>query len=492
MVVAIYARVSTEEQAQHGTSLGEQVRLCEEKARALGAHETRVYTDDGISGTTLERPQLQQLLHDASLGRIHAVVAYDPDRLSRNLTHLLMIVDSLDKLGVSLHFVNFQADLNPDGRLLFSVRGAVAEFEAQHIKARMLSGKRARARQGRPAGGTPIYGYRYSKEDKQWHLDPVEAAVVRKVFQMALRMGTQAIAQQLNAEGIKPRFSKRWNQSVVLYMLRNHSYTGKLPQMRGLGYVEIPPIVSEEEWQAVQAAIDARQNKPPGKAVHSYLLTGHLICGICGRSMTGGYGRPRKRGYVTYYGCTGKLRKPRCPSRFVRSDEMDAVVWDEVVRFLTAPEAYLMAAKEIAAMEDRERPRVLDTERLREEIRKLEAEYDRLLKAFRKGIIDEEDLARQRDELQAEMRVLADQLRAAEAEERIMALRDQEQSRVIEYIEQLSCDISSATDTETRKEVLDTLRVRVVVGPDKQVEIRFGFLESTSHGPLVHAELPQG
>jgi site-specific DNA recombinase len=474
-LTAIYARVSTDEQAEHGTSLEEQVRRC--RAHAGPDAEIIEFVDDGVSGKSLQRPQLQTLLERARQGAIGRVICLDPDRLARNLLHQLMIADDLRAAGVQVEFLQFGADTgSPDGKLLFHVRGAISEFEAAQIARRMYSGKLVRAREGRVAGGTCIFGYRLDRLRQQWVEEPREARTVRMMFAWAPEMGTWRIAQRLNAEGVRSRFGGRWSQSSVIGILRNATYTGRMPQMRGAGYVPVPPLVSSEQYERVQRALSERHNRPPGRTTHPYLLTGRLTCGICGRSMCGGYGRPTKNGTTTYYGCSGKVKptdpQRPCSSRLWRSDRLDAQVWAHVTAWLRDPEAYAEAAAALASEPGRTAGLEAELDGLAHEARGLEAERDRLIRAFRRGLITEEDLARQQREVQAEARALQQRMRAVEADLRSAALRADDLRRVEEAVRRVVADTPSLDSVEARRAVLQALAVRVTAGPGDAVRIR--------------------
>ena len=132
-MIAIYARVSTDEQALHGASLMTQVAECR---KHIGpTTETIIeFIDPGESGITLDRPQLVALREQIGHGVIQRLVILDPDRLSRKLVHQLLLTEEFERAGVSLEFVNFEWEQTPEGRLFYSLRGAVAEFEREKIR----------------------------------------------------------------------------------------------------------------------------------------------------------------------------------------------------------------------------------------------------------------------------------------------------------------------------------------------------------------------
>ena len=477
-ITAIYARVSTDEQAEHGTSLDEQVRLC--RQRVADGEAVEPFVDAGQSGTTLDRPQLQHLLQRARRHEIARLLVYDPDRLSRNAAHLLLLVDELRAAGVAIEFVNFTADLSPDGRLLFTVRGAISEFEAYRIKQRMYSGKQARARANRVASGTCIFGYRLNRATKAWEEEPREAEVVRLLFEWAVDAGTWEIAGRLNAQGVPARFGGRWSQSSVIGILRNATYTGRMPQMGGLGAVAVPPLVAQTQYDRVQAALRGRLNRPPGRARHPYLLTGRLTCGLCGRSMCGGYGRPTGTGTTTYYGCTARAKPAdpgsRCGNRYWRSDALDALVWERVLALVADPAAFQEAAADpspgdglVAELQAQRQTLARDAERVH-------AQRERVVRGFRRGLLSEEDLARQQREMDAEARVLEQRAESVEARWRAAALRAEDLGRAAEAIGRIVADAPGLQTAEVRRSVLAALGVRVTAGPADSARVRVGVI----------------
>src|SRR5690606_15362748 len=163
-MIAIYARVSTEEQAKSGYSLQDQVRQCREKAGS-GTNVIE-YVDDGYSGEFLERPALSKLRNDIREGIVDKVVIYDPDRLSRKLMNQLLVSEEIEK-HAELIFVNGDYQKTPEGMLFYQMRGAIAEFEKAKINERMSRGRREKAKQGKVVKDVKVYGYIFNRETEE-------------------------------------------------------------------------------------------------------------------------------------------------------------------------------------------------------------------------------------------------------------------------------------------------------------------------------------
>jgi DNA invertase Pin-like site-specific DNA recombinase len=151
--IAIYARVSTDKQSTENQLL-ELRTLCTK----LGYTIVQEYTDNGISGAKSrdERPALNDLLKDATRRKFDMVMCWSIDRLGRSLQHLVEILNELQALKIDLYFQQQGMDTStPSGRMIFSVFGAIGEFERNLIRERVLAGQqRAKAngvKLGRPS-----------------------------------------------------------------------------------------------------------------------------------------------------------------------------------------------------------------------------------------------------------------------------------------------------------------------------------------------------
>ena len=193
-VAAIYARVSTADQADRGYSLPTQIEACQTLARQEGysVPDTHVFVDD-YTGTSLNRPQFTKLRDLVYQRLMHAVIAYDLDRLSRKLAHQLLLSDEFEQAGVALHIVTMpDGAKTPEAQLLANVRGIIAEYERAKILERTARGRTGRAHAGHvPAGPSPL-GYIYVRHpDKGAHYEihPEEMSLVQRIFRLCVRTG---------------------------------------------------------------------------------------------------------------------------------------------------------------------------------------------------------------------------------------------------------------------------------------------------------------
>lgn len=167
MLVAIYLRVSTEDQAKEGYSLELQRDYLEAFAEREGVEAPKIYQDDGISGYSTERPALKELLKDAKEKKFDLVLIYKIDRFSRNLKDLLNLVDELFSYGVGFKSATEPFDTTTSaGKLMFQQLGSFAEFERNRIAERVFPGMVKGVQQGDWQGARySPYGYRYNKDE---------------------------------------------------------------------------------------------------------------------------------------------------------------------------------------------------------------------------------------------------------------------------------------------------------------------------------------
>src|SRR5215210_9318692 len=158
---ALYARVSTQRQAQSQTILQQLERLRNH------AHEmdwpfleSNLFCDDGYSGSSLNRPALERLRDQVAHHAFDQLLITAPDRFARNYVHQMLLLEEFEKAGCQVIFLERAMSNDPHDQLLLQIRGAVAEYERNLITERMRRGRQARLKAGTllPWTYTP-YGY---------------------------------------------------------------------------------------------------------------------------------------------------------------------------------------------------------------------------------------------------------------------------------------------------------------------------------------------
>lgn len=356
---AIYARVSSEEQAKSGYSLGDQLEVCRDRLLSMGFTDIKEYVDDGYSGEYLDRPALEELRKDLRYKLIQNICIYDPDRLSRNLTNQLLIADEIEKSGVSLYFVTGDYDASPEGRLFFNIRGAISAFEKAKIRERTHRGRKAKANSGKIVHNARPYGYSFDKETSMYVINKDEAKVVEKIYAMCIEqgMGARAITRALARLGVKGRKNdKPLSVTCVEQVLTRDMYYGQhylfrqsvtktgqntreiknLPREDWIP-VPVPPIIDYKTFLKAQEQRQKNKRYTKRNTVHEYLLQGILYCSLCQRSMTA-YRRPGQRKKTApkmyyYYSCitnesANYIHGTPCQCRRIPAKAFDESVWN--------------------------------------------------------------------------------------------------------------------------------------------------------------------
>lgn len=491
MRIAIYARVSTDEQKE-GQTIDSQITELERFASEHGHSVSAIYKDDGWSGAVLARPDLDRLRDDATQNLFEAVLINDVDRLARDVTHLGIIKRDLERKGIQVLFRKLPAENSPTHNLMVNILGSFAEFEREMIADRTRRGRlhKVEIRQ-MYLGSNTSYGYRYIPIDRSANkegfleLIPEEVAVVRKMFSWVDEEGLSArqVMRRLNELEIPARKGAKWCKTSVLKILHNQMYAGvwhynKLqafepehstperpyrrhaktsrrlrPRAEWIPLIlpDSLQIIDHDRWRRVQNQIHRNTAFSPRNEKHSYLLKGLLLCAGCGARYVGEPSHGRFS-----YRCTARCKG--CPS--VREDLLNDVVWNAVENAMLSPD---LIADQVAKLHlnDAKAAEEALTE-LREtegKLALLAEEENRLLKAYRLNIITAEQLG-------SELEKLGVQKRSLQAERDRLASRvstppAQVRKSIVDYCREAAENLAQFTHKE-KQHFLRTLVSRIV------------------------------
>lgn len=484
---ALYIRVSTEEQAEHGVSIAAQRERLMAYCRVQGWDVAEVYIDDGYSGKDLDRPAMQRLIADAGRRLFDLVLVYKLDRLSRRQKDVLhLLEDVFEPAGVGFRSATESFDTTSAfGKAGLGMMAVFAQLERETIIERTRMGKRQAAIQGRWKGGPVTYGYRYDPDRKQLEISEPEAGTVRDIFRWYADegLGQQAIADRLNALGRpSPRNGQRWNQPTIRYILGNPAYIGLSRHRRDL-YPGHPAIISRDLWERARRLAGRRKAEHWRRPQGGGLCSGMIWCSECGARMRTKRQwlnwpdrPPAMRLYYLCYSydkrCPYMVRDPNCPNRhYWPVEKIDGQVEQALLRYSLDETLIRQVVEEelAAALRDDPGQRLA---RLRGELAAVDRRLERWYDAFERGAIDPSELERRVRHLQARRRELEAQIAREET-----ALREQESKRidaeeVIARVRDLPGIWRMATEQE-RRTILAGLVRRVLVDAQGRVTLEF-------------------
>jgi DNA invertase Pin-like site-specific DNA recombinase len=312
----IYSRVSTSRQAEEGYSLNEQERSCRKLAQQKGFQVLKVYREEGASGTTMARPQFQELLAQCSGDkRVNAVLIIHTDRLARNTLEHLTIRSLLKRYNVELiSALQPMLDDSPEGNLMDIVLAGVNEFYSRDLGRKIAKGMLQKVTEGWLPIRAP-FGYRGvlnpQTGQKEIEPDPTNSYYVIEAFQR-FKTGTysvKAIIDQLYEEGFRTLIGRKPVQSVVIRMLRNIFYTGKISYLNKIYPGKHRPLIDIETYTEVQRVLKLHNQGADRTRKHNFLLNGLLYCATCKSQMTGEQHIKKSGLAFRYYRCLGAKDK---------------------------------------------------------------------------------------------------------------------------------------------------------------------------------------
>jgi DNA invertase Pin-like site-specific DNA recombinase len=246
MRAALYARVSTEDQAKEGFSIPAQLKRLSE------------YVDDGYSGRSIRRPAYERMMREKDSWDV--LVVLKMDRIHRHSRNFAQMMDDLDTWKKEFNSMQEAFDTTTAiGRFVMDTIQRIAQLESEQIGERVKMGMTQKAKKegaGYLGFGQP-YGYNYS--GKRLTLVEDEADTIRSMFRLyADGLSIQEVADRLNSDGILSKRGARWSKGSVFSVLTNPLYTGYVLWdgiLRSAGH---QPIVTSEDFDAVQAMMSSR------------------------------------------------------------------------------------------------------------------------------------------------------------------------------------------------------------------------------------------
>ncbi len=507
-LAAIYARVSSPQQKVEQT-IASQTAAVRAQAQALEFEvpEEWVFEDEGVSGATLIRPQLERLRDLVAQGQISIVFCNSPDRLARKYAYQALLIEEFARAGAEIRFVHGPKADTPEDELLLQFQGMIAEYEKAQILERSRRGKLHRARAGsvNVLSAAP-YGYRYVRKSEhapsRYEVRKVQAEVVRKIFRRYTEepISIGALARWLSSQGIPTAKGKsRWDRSTVWGMLKNPAYCGRaafrktrstgqrprvnrIQRLRGTpagsrpatrarareDWIEIPvpAIIPDEVFELAQRRLAENKRFSKRRTKEPSLLQGLVACRQCGYAYYRCSTRTSRR-KIYYYRCLGsddyRWEHGRvCSNRPIRQDYLDALVWEQITQLMANPTLIRQELDRRLEELQYSDPVRSQQEHLESELLRVQRSKQRLVDAYQEDLLSLDELRGRLPALRDRETQIQRELRTLEAQ-----LLDQETYLALaENLETFLADLRKAaakSEPQDRQRVLRLLVKEVLV-----------------------------
>ncbi len=356
-LVGGYIRVSTERQVE-GYSIEGQITQIEQYCQFNGYELVDIYADRDISGKSMNRPELQRMLNDAKNGKLDCVMVYKTNRLARNTSDLLTIVEELHRQNVEFFSLSERMEVkNSTGKLMLQILASFSEFERNTILENIYNRQHQRALEGYYQGNLPLGYNNIPDNKKELMINQHEANIVKYIFESyAKGHGYRKIANALNHKGYVTKKGNPFSISAITYILSNPFYIGKIQfakykdwnEKRRKGLNDNPviaegkhaPIISQELWDKVQSRKKQVSQKPQVHGKGTNLLTSLIFCEKCGAtyaaSTTTNTLKDGTKKRIRYYSCSNFRNKESkvCSANSVRADVIEKYVMDQILEIV--------------------------------------------------------------------------------------------------------------------------------------------------------------
>lgn len=501
--VAIYARVSTTEQAEEGYSIDEQLRVLIDFCNREGYEVYDEYVDRGISGKNISsRPAVQRLIEDAEAKKFDVVLVWKMNRLARKSLDLMNIVELLNSRNIAFRSYTEKYETeSPTGKLQFQMMAAIAEYERNNIAENVKMGMIARAKEGRWNGGN-VLGYNVvetegenkKRKNTGLQINEREARIIRTIFHLyTTGHGYKAIANRINRDGYRTKLNKTFSLNAIKTIVTNPVYAGYIRYNVRRDWNEkrrnnINPdpvivkgnheaIISDDVWKIAQEVYKSRSCKPNRVHDGEFPLTGIMRCPQCGAGMVIGRTTNRTKSgekrVLEYYVCGAWKNKGTnvCHSNGVRTDYADPYILNKLEELIQSEKLILQLVTSINEKQD---SLIVPIEReynhYKSDLEKLEKKLSKLLDAFTDEIIPKSSYVSKSREIKEEMDSLRVLMAPLKAQLHSTVSSEVSFEQVKAVMQNFNKAYQNALTREQRKRLLHLLIYQITIGEDRKIE----------------------
>ena len=499
-----YYRYSSDNQREE--SIEAQMRAVRDYAERNGYVILDEFIDRKTTGTTDLRPEFQRMMSDSAKKDYSILLVHKLDRFARNRNDSIVNKISLKRNGVSVVSVTEPLDGSPESIILEAVLEAMAEYYSLNLAREVEKGKTQNALKCQHVGGKPPLGYDVTKE-KQYVINEREAEAVRLIFRWVSNGKSYGdIIAELNNLGYKTKVGNPFGKNTLYSILRNEKYYGLYTYNRSTPKdtngrrnshkqkdrdewiaVEdgIPAIISREEFDAVQAIMSKRmQKRTHSHAKENYILTGKMICGVCGGSYVGSKRRVKTNSSYAAYGCNKRYRTTSlgCDNKELSKAYIESWVVERLSEYVFSDKYALRITEEYNQyIQSRNQSYNAQRDVHLSRLRTLDKDIDRTVTLLIKTTSDAlTDKLQQLESEKAQLKFTLDDL---ERDNRQKEFTAEEIKIVLARIRELL----KAGTLETIKSVVDKFVSKIMVNPDGIV-VHFNFFPEFTIKPEAWTE----
>lgn len=474
MKVALYSRVSTQEQVREGYSIGEQVERLKNFCLAKGWDIYKIYTDAGFSGANMNRPGITQLIEDASEHKIDMILVYKLDRLSRSQKDTLYLIEDVF-IKNDVHFASITENFDtstPFGRAMIGILSVFAQLEREQFRERSIMGKDARAKEGLHHGGDAPTGYDYV--DGKLVINESEAFLIKEAYRLFVEeeMPIMHIAKVLSTYNPKFKYDSR-----IRVFLTNPVYTGKTRCRGELFQGQHDAIISQELFDSAQRLMIRRQEENPNyknSFEPTSLLSGIIWCKQCGARYFKRMRQNIRSGkvYKYYkYQCYSRasykhmVKDKNCKNKIWDMDKLDKLVINEIKTLISNPNEVDSIIKNSFS----DNQNLKKQELCKKRIETIKQQMNRMTDLYSLGSIDIDFIADKIAALNSEKEKLENDLKTLQVPRPLLSA-----SAAKEKLQEFQ-DLIDTDDIKLKRQIVHSLIDRVEVDND-DVYIHWAFI----------------
>lgn len=516
--IALYSRVSTSEQSEHGYSIHEQEQvLIKEVVKNYPGYDYEIYTDSGISGKNIEgRPAMKRLLKDVKDNKVEMVLSWKLNRISRSMRDVFNIIHEFKEHGVGYKSISENIDTtNASGEVLVTMFGLIGSIERQTLISNVKFAMNAKARKGEAITGR-VLGFRLSlnplTQKNDLVIDENEANIVREIFDLYLNhnKGLKAITTILNQKGYRTINHKPFSVFGVKYILNNPVYKGfvrfnnyqnwsakRRSGKSGENDVILvkgkhEAIISEEMFDQVHEKLVSKSFKPGRPIGGDFYLRGLIKCPECGNNMVCrrtyyNTKKSKERTIKRYYICSlfNRSGSSACHSNSIKAEVVEAVIHKHLNIILSQPEVVGKICEDVIENIKHKQTDTIeevdDMETLKRQKGKIKAQQARLLELFLDDQMDSSLLSEKQKELNVQLATIEEKIKTAhnqQVNQPVTMNYKVLKVRLIMLMNRFSASLKKA-DPEAKNQLMKILIDSIEITKDKQVKlIRYKIDES--------------